>query len=41
MALMPRASFSSLSEPMAVLARTGNMKATYEVCLPQCWDFLR
>jgi hypothetical protein len=29
MALMPRAAFSALSEPMAVLARTGSARATY------------
>jgi hypothetical protein len=40
-ALMPRAMWSSLSEPMSVLVRTGNMKATYEAFANQIGDIAR
>ena len=39
-ALMPRAAWSSLGEPMAVLARTGNFKATYQAFAHQIGDIV-
>lgn len=40
-ALMPRAVWSSLSEPMAMLARTGNFKATGQAFANQVGDIVR
>jgi hypothetical protein len=39
--LMPRAMWSSLSEPMSMLIRTGNTKATYEAFANQVGDIAR
>lgn len=40
-ALMPRAAWSSLAEPAAMLARTGNIKATYGAFANQLGDIAR
>jgi hypothetical protein len=40
-ALMPRAAWSSLSEPLVVLVRTGSVKATYQALAYQMGDIVR